>query len=100
MILVLTREAEADLEAIGDWIAADNPSRAVSFVQELLGACTSLTEAPKAYPLVARFKRFGVRKRPYRDYLIFYRIIGETVEISHVIHGARDYESILSEDRT
>jgi toxin ParE1/3/4 len=100
MIVVLTREAEADLEAIGDWIAADNPTRAVSFVRDLLEICAGLTEAPKAYPLVTRFKTLGVRKRTYRDYLIFYRIIGQTVEISHVIHGSRDYEAILSQGFT
>lgn len=100
MMLVFTREAEADLEAIGDWIAADNPPRAVTFVQDLRDVCAALVDAPKAYPVVARFKRFGVRRRSYRDYLIFYRVIGETIEISHVLHGARDYETILAHDFT
>ena len=35
MIIVLTREAEHDLEQIGDYIALDNPHRALSFVREL-----------------------------------------------------------------
>lgn len=98
MILVLTRQAETDLEAIGDWIARDNPLRAISYVQELVHACETLTDAPKAYPVLTRFSRLGIRRRSYGDYLIFYRILGETVEVSHVIHGARDYEAILSQD--
>lgn len=30
MIVVLTAEAESDLEAIGDFIAQDNPARALN----------------------------------------------------------------------
>jgi len=35
MKVLITAEAEADLEAIGDYIARDNPARALSFVREL-----------------------------------------------------------------
>jgi toxin ParE1/3/4 len=35
------------------------------------------------------------KNRPNNDYLIFYRILNDTVEILHVLHGARDYEPIL-----
>jgi toxin ParE1/3/4 len=33
--VVLSNQAETDLEEIGDYIAADSPARAVSFVREL-----------------------------------------------------------------
>jgi toxin ParE1/3/4 len=100
MRVVFTRQAEADLETIGDWIARDNPPRAVTFVQELIDACAILSDAPKAYPFVARFKRLGIRRRPTGEYLIFYRILSDTIEVLHVVHGARDYEAILSENWT
>jgi toxin ParE1/3/4 len=35
MIVVISDAAEAELEAIGDWIAEANPTRALSFVMEL-----------------------------------------------------------------
>jgi toxin ParE1/3/4 len=38
MRLTLTPLAEQDLETIGDYIAADNPTRAVSFIRILHGA--------------------------------------------------------------
>lgn len=38
MRLTRTPLAEQDLEAIGDYIAADNPTRAVSFIRVLHGA--------------------------------------------------------------
>lgn len=95
MKLVFTDEARADLRQIGDWIAQDNPLRAVTFVDELEERCRQLTSTPKAYQLVPRFEARGVRRVPHRDYLIFYRIVGDTVEVLHVLHGARDYEVIL-----
>jgi len=95
MIVVITAAAEADLETIADWIAKDNPSRAVTFVAELRRRCETLIDAPEGYPLVPRYEALGIRRRPYGDYLIFHRVAGDAIEILHVLHGARDYEGIL-----
>lgn len=95
MIVVVTDEADADLERIGDFIAMDNPRRAVSFVAELLAACRHLGVMPRAFPLLRPGDDSGVRRRPFRDYVIFYRVGAETVEVLHVLHGSRDYESVL-----
>ena len=95
MIVVISRAAEADLESIGDWIARDHPIRALTFVRELRQRCESLIHGPYRYSRVPRYEHLGIRRRVYRDYLIFYRIIDDTIEILHVIHGAREYKSIL-----
>ena len=36
--------AERDLETIGDYIAEDNPARALSFVAELRAQCTKIAK--------------------------------------------------------
>jgi plasmid stabilization system protein ParE len=95
MIVKLTASAESDLRQIGDWIANDNPMRAISFVEELSLACRKLAEAPLASPVLASHPESGVRRRPYRNYLIFYRLQDDVIEILHVVHGARDYDAIL-----
>lgn len=51
MRLTLTPLAEPDLEAIGDYIAADNPSRAASFVRELCSQCQRIAANPPRYRL-------------------------------------------------
>lgn len=43
--------AESDLEEIADYIASDNPRRALSFVQEIRERCQNLTQFPEAVPL-------------------------------------------------
>jgi toxin ParE1/3/4 len=95
MIVVVTTEAEVDLERIGDHIALNNPVRALSFVQELRQSCERLADIPEGFPLLQRYKDSGVRRRVHGNYLIFYRIGASTVDVIHVLHGAMDYERLL-----
>jgi toxin ParE1/3/4 len=93
--IVFADEANADLESIGDYIAQDNPARALTFVAELGAASIAIGDMPLAFPLVPRHERFGIRRRPFGNYLIFYRIEQDRVTITNILHGARDYESLL-----
>lgn len=34
-------------------------------------------------------------RRPFGNFLIFYRIVADRIEVVHVLHGARDYEPLL-----
>jgi len=98
MKVLFAEPAESDLEAIGDWIAGNNPLRAASFVSELREACLQIGPRPHAYPIVEHRRNDGIRRRVYGNYLIFYRVTDSAVEIVHVLHGARDYASIIFPD--
>jgi plasmid stabilization system protein ParE len=95
MRVVITAAAKADLLAIRRTIEADNPTRALSFNEELLDRCLALADTPKAYPFVPRYERFGIRRCVHGDDLIFYRLQPEQIEVIHVLQGARDIEAIL-----
>ena len=95
MIVELTAAAEADLEAIGDYIAQDNPVRALSFVRELSRCCMELADMPEAWPIVPRYEHQGIRRRVHGRYLIFYRVAEGRITILHVLNGAMDVEAIL-----
>jgi len=97
VIVRILPDAEADLEAIGDYIARDNPRRALIFVKELRQMCNDLADMSLAFPLVPRYEHTGVRHRVYGSYQIFYRVVDELafIDVLHVIHGARNYASIL-----
>ena len=95
MKVVFVEPAEDDLEAIGDWIAQDNPLRVATFVRELRRACLEIGPRPTAYPFVEHRRSDGVRRKVYGNYLIFYRVVSSAVEIVHVLRGARDYAQIL-----
>jgi plasmid stabilization system protein ParE len=98
MKVVLTAEALGDLEQIGDYIAQDNPARAASFIDELIGKARQLGDLPEGFPLVPRYERLGIRRRVHGNYLIFYRAEADRVTVIHILHGARDYEALLFPD--
>jgi toxin ParE1/3/4 len=95
MIVELTAAAEADLEAIGDYIAQHNPAQALSFVRELSRSCLELADMPEAWPIIPRYEDHGVRRRVHGRYLIFYRVAEGRITILHVLNGAMDVEAIL-----
>lgn len=95
MKVVLSAEALSDLEAIGDYIARDNPTRARSFVAELLAKARKIGDTPRGFPLVPRYAHLDARRRAHGNYLIFYRVEADQVTVIHVLHGARDYEALL-----
>ena len=89
----LTDEAERDIEAIGNWIAEESPKRAERFVDELLEKCMDLGEMPERFARVSRFP--AIRRRVHGNYLIFYRVNADDVDVIRVLHGAMDYENLL-----
>jgi plasmid stabilization system protein ParE len=91
--------AEADLEAIGNWIAEDDPVGAAAFLAQLRDRCLSLSDKPNRFPVAFHSGRNVVRKLVHRDYLIFYRVLPDRVEIAHVFHGARDWVGLLGTER-
>jgi toxin ParE1/3/4 len=84
-----SEQALRDLEGIADFIAQDNPRRAVSFVTEIHQACSRLVDAPRGHPLIEH-PSGDIRRAVYKPYSIFYMLDGEDVLIDRILHGARD----------
>jgi plasmid stabilization system protein ParE len=95
MRLVFAAAARDDLRAIGDWIGNDDPGRALTFVAELEARCATLVALPHAFPLVPRYESHDIRRMPHGNYLVFYRVTNDVIEIVHVLHGARNYTALL-----
>lgn len=72
---------------VGQWSCG---GRAVSFTEELLDRCEALADNPRAYALVACYERFGIRRCVHGDYLSFYRLRQEVIEVIHILQGAWD----------
>ena len=84
-----SRRAEADLEEIGDFIARDNPMRAVSFVGELRDHCRKLLTFPQAARVRPELDD-GVHLGVFGNYVILYVVHLDLLEIRRVVHGARN----------
>jgi toxin ParE1/3/4 len=83
--LVFSPRAEADLEGIGDYIARDNPARAISFLDELRDR---IAATPGSYPAREDLAA-GLRMAVHGRYLILFRTNPDGVRIERILHGAR-----------
>ena len=88
--IVWTEPAVADLEAVADYIALENPSAASAVVQRILGHVRQLKDHPESG---SRPRELGSRTR-YRQIIeppcrVFYRFDGKQVFIVHVMRTER-----------
>lgn len=80
--------AEADIESIADHIAADNPAAALRLVESFIARWELLATQPRSGAQRDDLAA-GVRHVVIGNYLAFYRLAGDGVEIVRVIHGRR-----------
>ena len=87
--------SRTDLLEIGDHIAQDSRESARRFVARLIAQCQRIGRAPMGYPgredLAA-----GLRMAPMGNYVIFFRIVEGVVRIERVLHGARDFPTVMA----
>jgi len=95
MKLIITDAAEQDLADISNWIGQDDAVRAEAFVREILQTARRLLDAPRGYPRLRRFPNREIRRRSHGQYLLVYEIDDDVLRLLHVVHGARDYHSLL-----
>ena len=88
--------AGQDMEAIGDFIAQDNPHRALTFITELRNQCNRVATSPKAFRLRPELGN-DIRSCAYGNYVIFFQESPVELCIVRVLHGAMDIENRFSE---
>ncbi len=87
--LFVTRAAEADLLEIWSYHVENSEQAAERVVDEITEKYDLLLE----FPFMGRRRaEFGDRYRSLAvgNYVIFYRVSEKTIELSRVLHGARD----------
>lgn len=84
-----TAPAADDLYNITCYIQRDNPSAARNVAKTVYDGCGSLVNFPNQG---RRGKVPGTRELTLSPlpYIVVYRVIGDTVEILHIWHGAQD----------
>ncbi|TKI05048.1 type II toxin-antitoxin system RelE/ParE family toxin [Martelella alba] len=95
MKLTVSPLAEEDIEAIGDYIAQDNPGRALSFTEELYQQCRLIADNPWIYRERPELG-YSVRSCAYGRYVFVYSTSDSAVRIERVVHGSRDIDGLFS----
>ena len=99
--LAIAEAAEADLDEIADYISYElkEPTTALKQLARIQEAMGTLEELPERHSLVKDkyLAAKGIRKLPIDNYLLFYTVnkSANTVNIVRILHGRRDWESIL-----
>ena len=88
--------ARADLIEIGDFIATDNPERAVSFIAEIESKIIAVATRPEGFPTRDELHE-GLRSARNGRYLIFFLGVEDEVRIVRALHGARDLPRLFEE---
>ncbi len=84
-----TERARADLRAIDDYIAADNPIAAEHWVGRLIARAEAAARLPLAGRIVPENAQADVREVFVRTYRIVYRVRGGGILVLTVFEGHR-----------
>lgn len=97
----LTEPALADLAAIRDWLAENaGESAADQWIDDVLDKIDTLEQFPARGSIVPELAAIGLvryRQLLFAPYRLIYRIRGNRVIVSLVIHGRRDLHSVLEQ---
>ena len=89
--------ARQDLEEVIRYLNTLSPDTALKYYDLLVEEITSLSKLPERYPkpkdlaLAAKGYRYLIVK----NYLVFYVVVGDTVQIRRILYARRDYRSLL-----
>lgn len=91
------RVADEDLTEIISFIAADNPNAANVIANKIEKNIDLLSENPilGRIPRDEDIKNLGYRYIVIQNYIVFYTIEERTILIHRILHGARNYKTIL-----
>jgi toxin ParE1/3/4 len=93
----LLQAAEDDLRGIVTYIALDNPAAATDLVDKIENSLSGLSSFPLLgqIPNEEALAGMGYRFLTVKNYLIFYTVEGQVIWVHRIIHGARNYTSLL-----
>lgn len=93
----LPASARDDLEAIGDYVELASGSRQIAarVVRELNAYCRRLGDLPGTLGRARPDLQPDSRTAPHKNYMIFFRHVGDLVEIVNVIEDHRNIEALF-----
>jgi toxin ParE1/3/4 len=81
--------ADQDLDSIWSFVTVDNPRAADAMINRLTAAFDMLLTMPQAGRLRHEFRE-NLRSFAIENYVIFYVMVPQGIDIVRVVHGRRD----------
>jgi len=91
-----TNDAEFDLEDIADFIAKDSSNRALQYLQKIEKNIELLCKNPNL-GVSCESKKISLDCRVliFEAYLIFYKVLNESILIIRILHSSVNYKKIV-----
>ena len=89
--------AKRDMEDVISYLNTLSPDVALRYYDLLVGEIASLAKMPERCP---RPKDLALAAKGYRyllvkNYLVFYVVVGDTVQIRRILYARRNYQALL-----
>lgn len=89
MKLLWTKESQLKLLEIEDYIAKDNPTAAINFVDELITFGESIVNNPEKGRIIPELSIENIREIIHKNYRIVYNIKKSSIDILTVFEAHR-----------
>jgi plasmid stabilization system protein ParE len=83
--------AVRDVESIAEYVARDSPDRAALLASRLTELAERAGVFPQSGRVIPEIQDPACREMMYGPYRVMYRVAGNRVWITGVVHGARDW---------
>jgi toxin ParE1/3/4 len=87
-----TPQAEADLDSITDYYAANNPDAGIQLIDEITARCRQLANQPRQGRDRSDLGA-GIRSVVVRRHVVFFRRSASGIDVLRVLHGSREITS-------
>lgn len=89
--IVMLPRAVQDLEDVIDYLSQFHANTAIKQYDRIVSKIQELPRYPEMYKEYGTgHYRFNYRKMVVDDYLVFYVVLDEAIEIHRILHGKRD----------
>src|SRR6266404_1493270 len=92
--VVWSPRALDDVDSIASYISRDSTAHASAVVTKIIRATRTLRRFPLAGRMVPEFEDETLRERFIYSYRIIYRVQGQIVTVTAVIHGKQMLETV------
>jgi len=89
--VIWSPSALKDVDSIAQYIARDSADQAALFVARLMEATDRLVEFPESGRIIPEIANSSCREILVDSYRVMYRIEGDELWITGVVHGARNW---------
>ncbi len=97
--VVLTEDAQSDLEELYDYIAEhDAPAKADHVLAALEKLLTALSSLPERNAITKELLSVGIRdyrETYFKPYRVIYRVVNRNVYVYLIVDGRRDMQALL-----